>query len=214
VRRNFRTGATHRSSLRFPTRRRFFPDEVAHVRLHDGVHRWSCVDVICARIERHAQCALIPQDLARLRTRAGARFPGRPRPLMSTPRGHIRPDTRGRERPPSEWVRGRLPGVAEGVAHAPSSLSTIIRAASAAAQSAAAFPLAARAHPLVRQRVAASASSENRHHHHLAEPPSSSAARRGTSHTRGVVPPLFPCPPLQGCDKLTLTLTVTRGRAG
>ena len=53
---------------------------------------------------------------------------------MSTPGGHIRPDKRGRERPPSERVRGRLPGVAEGVAHAPSSLSTIIRAASAAAR--------------------------------------------------------------------------------
>jgi hypothetical protein len=38
---------------------------------------------------------------------------------MSTPRGHLRPDKRGRERPPSERVLGRLPGVAEGVAHAP-----------------------------------------------------------------------------------------------
>ena len=52
---------------------------------------------------------------------------------MSTLRGHIRPDKRGRERPPSEGVRGCPPGVAEGVAHAPSSLSTTIRAASPAA---------------------------------------------------------------------------------
>jgi hypothetical protein len=37
---------------------------------------------------------------------------------MSTPRDHIRPDKRGRERPPSEGVRGRPRGVAEGVAHA------------------------------------------------------------------------------------------------
>jgi hypothetical protein len=44
---------------------------------------------------------------------------GRPRPLMSTPRGHLRPDKMGRERPPSERARGHLPAVAEGVAHAP-----------------------------------------------------------------------------------------------
>lgn len=92
--------------------------------------------------------------------------PGRPRPLVVTPRGHIRPDKRERERPPADRVGGRLPGVAEGVAHAPSSLCTISRAASAAAQNAAAFLMTARAHPLVRQRVAASASSEGRHHHH------------------------------------------------
>ena len=85
---------------------------------------------------------------------------------MSTPRGHLRPDSVGRERPPSERVRGRLRGVAEGVAHAPSSLTIIIHAASAAAQNAAAFLMTARAQPLVSQRVAVSVSSRRRHCQH------------------------------------------------
>ena len=71
--------------------------------------------------------------------------------FVITPRGHIRPDKRGRERPSSERGRGRLPGLAEGVAHAPSSRSTIIGAASAAAENAAAFTMTATAHPLGRQ---------------------------------------------------------------
>jgi len=68
-----------------------------------------------------------------------------------TPRAIFMQDKVGRERPPSEWVRDRLRGVAAGVAHAPSSRSTIIRAASAAAQNAAAFSMTATAHRLVRQ---------------------------------------------------------------
>jgi hypothetical protein len=55
---------------------------------------------------------------------------------MSTPRGHLRPDRVGRERPPSERARDRLPGVAAGVAR-PTSLSSRIRAASEAAKTAA-----------------------------------------------------------------------------
>jgi hypothetical protein len=83
----------------------------------------------------------------------GARFPGRPRPLMSTPRGHIRPDKRGVSDPRLNGVMGRLPGVAEG-AQAPGSLLTVIRAASAAAKNAAALSTTARAQLLVFQRVA------------------------------------------------------------
>jgi hypothetical protein len=63
-------------------------------------------------------------------------------------------------------VRGRLPGVAEGVAHAPARFPPMIRAAFAAAERAAAFRMTPRAHPLVRQRVTPSALSERRHHHH------------------------------------------------
>lgn len=81
----------------------------------------------------------------------------------------------GRERPPRIEARDRVRGVAEGVAHAPNSLSTTIRAASPAAQSAAAFPMTARAHPLVRQRVAASASWK-RDTITIVDPPFSSAA--------------------------------------
>lgn len=100
----------------------------------------------------------------------------------------------GRERPQSERVRGRLPGVAEGVAHAPSSLSTIIRAASAAAQSAAAFPMTTRAHPLARQRVAASASSERRHHHHRQSAVQFSGLKGDNSDPRRCPPFCPPCP--------------------
>jgi hypothetical protein len=150
-----RQGTTSRSSLRLSTRRRLLPDNLAHARLHAVFNGESAIGTICARrgrrVERHAQRFLIPQDLSRPRTRASARFPGRSRPRMSTPRGHLRPDKGGRERPPSEWVPGRLPGVAEGVAHAPNSLSAIIRAASAAAKNAAAFSTTGRAHPLVCQ---------------------------------------------------------------
>jgi hypothetical protein len=158
----------------------------------------SCVNAICARlgtrVERHAQCALIPQDLTRRRTSARARFPGRTRPLAITPRGHLRPDKRGRERPPSERGGGRPPGVAEGVAHAPSSRSTIIRATSAAAQSAAAFSMPATAHPLVRQRVAASASSERRHHHPFRFGVQFSGVKGDNSYPRRCPPFCPPCP--------------------
>lgn len=146
-----------------------------------------------AVVERHSQCLVIPPDLTSTNT-TSVPFPGRPRPLVVTPRGHIRPDKRGRERPPSERVRGRFPGVAEGVAHAPSSLSTIIRAASAAAQSAAAFPMTARAHPLVRQRVAASASSERRHHHHRRSAVQFSGLKGDNSYPRRCPPFCPPCP--------------------
>jgi hypothetical protein len=196
VRRNFRTGATHRSSLRFPTRRPFFPDEVAHVGLHDGVHRWSCVNAICARlgarVERHAQCPLIPQDLTRRRTSARARFPGRTRALAITPRGHLRPDKRGRERPPSKRVRGRLRGVAEGVLTPPARVPP----------SSARRPRRHRAPPpsrWLRQRIASSVSGLRLHilstrpTVSVVDPSSSSAARGGTTHPRGVVPPF--CPP-------------------
>jgi hypothetical protein len=166
-----------------------------------------------AVVERHSYSLVIPHDLTRRRTRLAFPFPGRPRPLVVTPRGHIRPDKRGRERPPSERARGRLPGVAEGVAHAPSSLSIIIRAVSAAAQSAAAFPTTARAHPLVRQRVAASASSERRHHHHHRSAVQFSGLKGGQLRSEALSPLLSPVPLCEGWDKLTLTLTATRGRA-
>jgi hypothetical protein len=103
-----------------------------------------------AIVERHRLCARVLRDLTRRRTRVALVLPGRPGPLAVTPRGHLRPDKLGRERPPAERVRGRLPGVAEGVARAPSSLDTIIRAASAAAENAAAFSMTARAQPCVR----------------------------------------------------------------
>ena len=63
--------------------------------------------------------------------------PGRTRFSLSTPRGHIRPDKVGRERPPSERVRDRLRGVAAGVAHAPHHCRLSSHAASEAAKSAA-----------------------------------------------------------------------------
>jgi hypothetical protein len=93
-----------------------------------------------------------------------------------TPRGHLGPDKRGRVRPPSGTVRGHLPGVAEGVAHAPSSPSTIVRAASAAAQSAAAFWMAATAHRLVRQWFAVALIVHEAHR----------SRRRSVVHSRGL----------------------------
>jgi hypothetical protein len=113
---------------------------------------------------------------------------------MSTPRGQLRPDTRERERPPSERFLGHLPGVAEGVAHAPSSHSTIIRAASAAAQSAAAFSMTATAHRLVRQWFAVALIVREAHRQRRRSVFQVSGLR-GTTHTGGVVPPFCPqCP--------------------
>jgi uncharacterized protein (DUF433 family) len=130
---------------------------------------------------------------------------------VSTPRGNLRPDSMGRERPPSKWVRGRPPGVAEGVAHAPSSLSAIIRAASAAAKNAAAFSTTARAHPLVCQRVAISVSSTRWHRQPRRSARPVQRLKGDNSDPRRCPPFCPPCPLLEGCDKLTLTLTATKG---
>jgi hypothetical protein len=119
----------------------------------------------------------------------------------------------GRERPPSKRVRGRLPGVAEGVAHAPGSLDTIIRAGSATAQSAAAFSMAATAHRLVRQWFAVAPIVQD-------APAAASSIRRPLQRPEGgqlipdaLSPLLSPVSLCEGCDKLTLTVTATRGRA-
>jgi hypothetical protein len=149
-----------------------------------------------AGAERRAQRRLVPQGLAGRRTRARTR-PGRQRPLVVTPRGHLRPDKVGRERPPFEGGRGRLAGVAEGVAHAPRSPFTIIRAASAAAENAVAFAMTATAHPLVSQRVAASATFTRRHRLHRRSGVQRSGLK-GTTQIRGVVPPFVPRAPLRG----------------
>jgi hypothetical protein len=147
-----------------------------------------------AGVERHAQCPVIPQDLTGRRTRVRVLFPGTPRPLVPTPRGQLRPDRWGRERPPSERVRGRLPGVAEGVAHAPSSVSTIVRAASAAARNAAAFSMTARAHPLAGQRVAVSVSSARRCRQHRRSAVQFSGLKGDNSYPTRCPPFCLPCP--------------------
>jgi hypothetical protein len=136
---------------------------------------------------------------------------GRPRPLMSTPRGHLRPDKMGRERPPSERARGHLPAVAEGVAHAPARVPPS-SARSATAQCAAALSMPATAHRLVRQWFAVAPIV------HDADRPRRRfvvhfSGLRGTTPPRGVVPPFVLHVPLRECAKLTLTLTVTRERA-
>jgi hypothetical protein len=198
-----RQGTTYPASLRFSPRRQLLPDEVAYARLHGRCSTAGLASLrfaldASAGVERHAQRPLIPQDLTRRRTRPRAVVPGRPRPLVITPRGRLRPDNMGRERPPSERVRGRPPpGVAPEVAHAPSSLCTIIRAASAAAKNAAAFSMAARTHLLVRQRVAVSVSSAQRHRQHRRSVAQFSGLK-GTTQIRGVVPPFVPRAVLPG----------------
>jgi hypothetical protein len=110
-----RQGTTYPASLRFSPRRQLLPDEVAYARLHGRCSTAGLASLrfaldASAGVERHAQRPLIPQDLTRRRTRPRAVVPGRPRPLVITPRGRLRPDNMGRERPPSERVRGRPPG--------------------------------------------------------------------------------------------------------
>ena len=84
-----------------------------------------------------------------------------------------------------------------GVAHAPSSLSTIIRAASAAAENAAAFSMTARAQPVVRQRVAISVSTARRSRQHR-RPAAQFSDLKGTTQIRGLVPPF--CPLVSVCE--------------
>jgi hypothetical protein len=89
----------------------------------------------------------------------------------------------------------------------------VIRAASAAAENAAAFSM-------TRERIL-SCASELRFRCRppngtvtIADPRSRSPACRGTTQIRGVCAPFCPPMPLcEGCVKLTLTLTATRGRA-
>jgi hypothetical protein len=61
-------------------------------------------------VERLAQRAAIPQDLTRRGTRVRSPFPGTPKPLAVTPRGHLRPDEVTRERPPLTQGPGLPPG--------------------------------------------------------------------------------------------------------
>jgi hypothetical protein len=56
---------------------------------------------------------------------------------VSTPRVHLRPDRRGRERPPLERVRGRPPGWQRGSLTPQIAIRSFIRAASEAAKNAA-----------------------------------------------------------------------------
>jgi hypothetical protein len=109
-----RLGTTTRSSLRYSSRRRLHPDDVAYAHFTAALTGESCDQYGSSRrgagVERLAQCAVIPQDVTRRRTRGRSVFPGRPRPLVVTPRGHFRPDKVRRERPPPKRVRGRLRG--------------------------------------------------------------------------------------------------------
>jgi hypothetical protein len=72
--------------------------------------------------------------------------------------------------------------------------------------------MTARAHPLVRQRVAASVSSERRQHHHRGSAVQFSGLKGDNSYPRRCPPFCPPCSLCEGCDRLTLTLTATRGR--
>jgi hypothetical protein len=80
------------------------------------------------------------------------------------------------------------------VAHAPSSLSTVIRAASAAAENAAAFSIATRAHPLVPQRVAVLVSSAKRDRQHRRSAVQFSGLKGDNSDPRRCPPFCPPCP--------------------
>jgi hypothetical protein len=81
--------------------------------------------------------ARLQQWVLRSRTSVEQPLSGRRSSHEKTSRGHVRPDKVGRERPPSERVRDRLRGVAAGVAHAPHQPSSLNRAASEAAKTAA-----------------------------------------------------------------------------
>jgi hypothetical protein len=130
---------------------------------------------------------------------------------MSTPRGQLRPDKPGCERPPSERARAASRGW-QRVAHAASRLSTIIGAASAAGQSATAF--ADDCESASSRTPAGCGFSVVRK-----EDPSPSSIRRPVQRLEGrqlrsqaLSPFLSPVPLFKGCDKLTLTLTANRGR--
>src|SRR5581483_9725002 len=134
-----RLRTTRRSSLRFSPRRLLLPDEVAHTRIFAAAFNGeSVIDTVVldagAGVDRVAQCAVIPQDPARRRTRAHARPSGKTETSQSRRAVTFVRTRWGVSDPRPNGVRGRLRGVAEGVAHAPGSLDTIIRAASAAAQ--------------------------------------------------------------------------------
>ena len=62
------------------------------------------------RIYRLAQCAVIPQALTRGGPHVRSRLPGRPRPFVVTPRGHLGPDKMGVSDPRRNGVQGRLRG--------------------------------------------------------------------------------------------------------
>jgi hypothetical protein len=114
--------------------------------------------------------------------------------------------------PRSERVRGRLPGMAEGVAHAHGSLSTIIRAASAAAENAAPFAMCCES-ASSRTPAGCGFSRVTRQHRQLRRSRVRFSGLKGTTQIRGVVPLLVPHAPLRSCDKLALAQTATRGRA-
>ena len=84
---------------------------------------------------------------------------------MSTPRGHLRPDKMGRERPPSKGSGAALGGGRGGRSRPQLAFHHHPRGVPGGIERRR-FPMTARAHPLACQRVAASASLETRHHYH------------------------------------------------
>jgi hypothetical protein len=94
---------TRSSSLRHAARRRIGPDGVGR-----GVSTWC----LAAVLWRHYRFGFMRSYCSRSRSIPFNVPPlsGRRRPDEHTPRGHLRPDKVGRERPPSEWVRDRLRG--------------------------------------------------------------------------------------------------------
>jgi len=134
VRQDIPRGATHRSSRCFSTRRRLLPDEVAHAPLsllfQPRVLRSVRIAFDAgAGAERHAQHPDSARSDDTTHTTAGS-FPGRRRPLVSTPRGHLRPDSMGRERPHSIRAVGQGLGDRGGSLTPHITLHRIIRAAS------------------------------------------------------------------------------------
>ena len=112
--------------------------------------------------------------------------------------------------PRSERVRGRLPGMAEGVAHA-RSLSTIIRAASAAAENAAAFAMCCES---ASSRTPAGCGFSCVHEAASSASSISRSVQRleGDNSDPRRCSPLVPHAPLRS-DKLALAQTAIRGRA-
>lgn len=160
----------HRGSLRedvrVPTKwhRRLFTAVLS------GGH---CSGTMCARrgraVEGHAQFHAIPQAVTRQRTSVWRRSSGRERVSWAC-RAVTIVRTECDVSDPSDQGGGSEIRRKRGVAHAPSSPFTIIRAASPAAQNAAAVRMSALAQPVVRQLVATSVSPAKPQHQHRRPP--------------------------------------------
>lgn len=110
----------------------------SHTRIFTALFNGEyCDRAICAHagagVERHAQCAVIPQDLTARRTRLRARFSRKTGLSRHHAARHLRPDKMRRERPPSERAGGRLRGLAAGSSR-PRTPPSAIRANSEAAK--------------------------------------------------------------------------------